>query len=119
MIITFDNSDSAVQAYELLRVAIYEDKKLLGEPYTTSSKSGTRCNGGFLLVNAMMMTMMWSYPSVMLLPTLKPSMLPANVCPLLVFVNVKSGGGQGLQLISRYEKNPPVSAEVFDKLLIH
>ena len=37
MIITFDNSDSAVQAYELLRVAIYEDKKLLGEPYTTSS----------------------------------------------------------------------------------
>ena len=58
MIITFDNSDSAVQAYELLRVAIYEDKKLLGEPYTTSSKSGTRCNGGFLLVNAMMMTMM-------------------------------------------------------------
>ena len=31
MLITFDNSDSAVQAYELLRVALYEDKKLLGE----------------------------------------------------------------------------------------
>jgi hypothetical protein len=30
MVITFDNSDSAVQAFELLRVSHYEDKKLLG-----------------------------------------------------------------------------------------
>ena len=30
MVITFDNSDSAVQAYDLLRVSLYEDKKLLG-----------------------------------------------------------------------------------------
>ena len=35
MLITFDNSDSAVQAYELLRVALYEDKKLLGEQLLT------------------------------------------------------------------------------------
>ena len=30
MVITFDNSDCAVQAYDLLRVSLYEDKKLLG-----------------------------------------------------------------------------------------
>jgi hypothetical protein len=34
MVITFDNSDNAVQAFELLRVSHYEDKKLLGKnPY--------------------------------------------------------------------------------------
>jgi diacylglycerol kinase (ATP) len=50
---------------------------------------------------------------VMLLPTVKPSMLPPTVCPLLVFVNGKSGGGQGLQLISSFRKllNPH---QVFD-----
>ena len=50
---------------------------------------------------------------VMLLPTLKPSMLPPNVCPLLVFVNVKSGGGQGVHLITSFRKllNPH---QVFD-----
>lgn len=49
----------------------------------------------------------------MLLPTVKPSMLPPTVCPLLVFVNGKSGGGQGLQLISSFRKllNPH---QVFD-----
>ena len=31
MVITFDNSDNAVQAFELLRVSHYEDKKMLGE----------------------------------------------------------------------------------------
>ena len=55
----------------------------------------------------------FQYFSVMLLPTLKPSMLPPNVCPLLVFVNVKSGGGQGVHLISSFKKllNPH---QVFD-----
>ena len=50
---------------------------------------------------------------VMLLPTVKPSMLPPTVCPLLVFVNGKSGGGQGLQLINSFRKllNPH---QVFD-----
>ena len=41
MLITFDNSDSAVQAYELLRVAIYEDKKLLGKLLLGSRPMGT------------------------------------------------------------------------------
>lgn len=50
---------------------------------------------------------------VMLLPNIEPSMVPAGVQPLLVFVNVKSGGCQGLELISSFRKllNP---YQVFD-----
>ncbi|XP_017796275.1 PREDICTED: diacylglycerol kinase theta [Habropoda laboriosa] len=50
---------------------------------------------------------------VMLLPSIEPSMVPQGVQPLLVFVNVKSGGCQGLQLISSFRKllNP---YQVFD-----
>ncbi|XP_049962542.1 diacylglycerol kinase theta isoform X3 [Schistocerca serialis cubense] len=50
---------------------------------------------------------------VMLLPNIEPSTVPAGVQPLLVFVNVKSGGCQGLELISSFRKllNP---YQVFD-----
>ncbi|XP_046735909.1 diacylglycerol kinase theta isoform X2 [Diprion similis] len=50
---------------------------------------------------------------VMLLPSIEPSMVPPGVQPLLVFVNVKSGGCQGLELISSFRKllNP---YQVFD-----
>ncbi|XP_018564136.1 diacylglycerol kinase theta isoform X3 [Anoplophora glabripennis] len=50
---------------------------------------------------------------VMLLPNIEPSMIPHGVQPLLVFVNVKSGGCQGLELISSFRKllNP---YQVFD-----
>ncbi|KAF5277357.1 hypothetical protein FQA39_LY06170 [Lamprigera yunnana] len=50
---------------------------------------------------------------VMLLPNLEPSMIPQGVQPLLIFVNVKSGGCQGLELISSFRKllNP---YQVFD-----
>ncbi|XP_048513108.1 diacylglycerol kinase theta isoform X2 [Athalia rosae] len=50
---------------------------------------------------------------VMLLPSIEPIMVPPGVQPLLVFVNVKSGGCQGLELISSFRKllNP---YQVFD-----
>lgn len=50
---------------------------------------------------------------VLLLPNLEPSMVAKGVQPLLVFVNVKSGGCQGLELISSFRKllNP---YQVFD-----
>lgn len=53
------------------------------------------------------------YNSVLLLPSIEPSMVPSGVKPLLVFVNVKSGGCQGLELISSFRKllNP---FQVFD-----
>lgn len=39
-----------------------------------------------------------------MLPTVKPSMLPTGVVPLLVFVNGKSGGMQGQGLLSSFRK---------------
>lgn len=50
---------------------------------------------------------------VLLLPNIEPSMVLSGVKPLLVFVNVKSGGCQGLELISSFRKllNP---YQVFD-----
>ncbi|ROT63093.1 putative diacylglycerol kinase theta isoform X6 [Penaeus vannamei] len=50
---------------------------------------------------------------VMLLPNILPHMISEGVQPLLVFVNVKSGGCQGLELISSFRKllNP---YQVFD-----
>ncbi|EFN76051.1 Diacylglycerol kinase theta [Harpegnathos saltator] len=50
---------------------------------------------------------------VMLLPNVEPSMVPSGVQPLLIFVNLKSGGCQGPQLLSSFRKllNP---YQVFD-----
>lgn len=50
---------------------------------------------------------------VMLLPSLAPKLIPQGVTPLLIFVNVKSGGCQGADLVSSFRKllNP---YQVFD-----
>ncbi|XP_033726446.1 diacylglycerol kinase theta-like isoform X2 [Pecten maximus] len=41
---------------------------------------------------------------VLLLPNIQSHMIPENFNPLLVFVNVKSGGCQGLELITSFRK---------------
>jgi len=50
---------------------------------------------------------------VLILPALASQMIPSGITPLLIFVNVKSGGCQGLELISSFRKllNP---YQVFD-----
>ena len=42
--------------------------------------------------------------AVILLPTVNPSMIAPGVIPLLVFVNVRAGGGQGMQLKQSFRK---------------
>ncbi|GIY29855.1 diacylglycerol kinase theta [Caerostris darwini] len=44
------------------------------------------------------------YLLVLLLPNLLPDMVPRGIRPLLVFVNVKSGGCQGMELISSFRR---------------
>ena len=39
-----------------------------------------------------------------MLPTVNPSMIAPGVIPLLVFVNVRAGGGQGMQLKQSFRK---------------
>jgi len=69
-IITYDNADIAVKAFYMLREATIK--------YGDETRN---------LV-------------VLLLPDIVPEMIPKGVRPLLVFVNAKSGGCQGLELIT-------------------
>jgi diacylglycerol kinase (ATP) len=50
---------------------------------------------------------------VLMLPNIQPEVMPPNISPLLVFVNVKSGGQQGAELITNFRHllNPH---QVFD-----
>lgn len=105
MVIIYEDSNKAVTALYTLRESKYEDKHLLGtlnnNPPIISLDEMSHAISIFL-----------DY-TVMLLPSIEPSMVPPGVQPLLVFVNVKSGGCQGLQLISSFRKllNP---YQVFD-----
>lgn len=96
MVITYEDSEKAVRALYTLRESNFEEKHLLGT---------------FRLLFCFLVIVVGV--SVMLLPNIEPSMVPAGVQPLLVFVNVKSGGCQGLELISSFRKllNP---YQVFD-----
>lgn len=73
-IITYDNADIAVKAFYMLR--------------ESTVKFGDETRN---LV-------------VLLLPNIVPEMIPDGVRPLLVFVNVKSGGCQGLELITSFRR---------------
>lgn len=73
-IITYDNADIAVKAFYMLR--------------ESTIKFGDETKE---LV-------------VLLLPNIMPEMIPEGVRPLLVFVNVKSGGCQGLDLITSFRR---------------
>ncbi|XP_076252002.1 diacylglycerol kinase theta isoform X1 [Rhynchophorus ferrugineus] len=80
MVVTFEDSETAVRALYILRESRLEEKQNL---------------------------------LVMLLPNIEPSMIPKGANPLLVFVNVKSGGRQGMELIANFRRlvNP---YQVFD-----
>lgn len=73
-IITYDNADIAVKAFYMLRESTIR--------FSDETKG---------LV-------------VLLLPNIMPEMIPEGVRPLLVFVNVKSGGCQGLDLITSFRR---------------
>nr|CAG4641443.1 EOG090X00MP [Eurycercus lamellatus] len=70
MVITYPNSEDAIQACYTLKDATYEERSL----------------------------------SAALLPNIVPQLIPPGVQPLLVFVNVKSGGCQGLELVTSFRK---------------
>lgn len=80
MVITFDSSNMAVIAYEILKNRRFEEKKLL----------------------------------VIMLPTIEPSMIPPKVLPLLIFVNVKSGGCQVITIVRLEVKTPSTSKNFRD-----
>lgn len=73
-IITYDNADIAVKAFYMLR--------------ESTIKHGDETRNLVVLV----------------LPNIVPEMIPEGVRPLLVFVNVKSGGCQGLDLITSFRR---------------
>ncbi len=41
---------------------------------------------------------------VLILPKIQPNLIPEGVQPLLVFVNIKSGGCQGIELMTAFRR---------------
>ena len=111
MVIIYEDSNKAVRALYSLRETTYDDKHLLGKQFVQKKIfPNVQC---FSVIKNSGDYELCIYFSVMLLPNIEPSMVPQGVQPLLVFVNVKSGGCQGLELISSFRKllNP---YQVFD-----
>ncbi|TGZ68837.1 hypothetical protein CRM22_004063 [Opisthorchis felineus] len=78
--------------------AIYYESGCLVLTYRASEKAERAYD---LLKDAMLMD---KQLTALLLPTIHPRHLPAGVQPLLVFVNLKSGGCQGLDLIVAFRR---------------
>ncbi len=117
MVITFDNSTSAIAAYEQLQGRVYEDKKVMGKCFKNVRGILRTFYLSRQIINLSLSSLKWFVVEVnklltysfkfcflmlfnnvsilvIMLPTLEPEMIPSKTVPLLVFVNVKSGGCQ-------------------------
>ena len=99
MVLTYHNSEDAIQACFTLKEATHEERSLSGNGllsflYLTVMNSKER---NFNCI-------VWFEFAAALLPNIIPQLIPPGVQPLLVFVNVKSGGCQGLELVTSFRK---------------
>ena len=101
LVITFNTPKAATSAVQRLQNAQYEDK--VG--FVHSGSGGEHL---FILFKLKKLI-------VVCLPNVQSHMIPPDVEPLLVLVNVKSGGCQGTELITAFRRllNP---FQVFDVL---
>lgn len=91
MVLTYQKFDDAIQACYTLKDAIYEERNLSGIERYMAFMKYVFLIWEFILIAA-------------LLPNIIPQLIPPEVQPLLVFVNVKSGGCQGLELVTSFRK---------------
>lgn len=91
MVLTYQNFDDAIQACYILKDATHEERSLSGMNL-------------YSLFNLSNITFLFKNATAALLPNIIPQLIPPEVQPLLVFVNVKSGGCQGLELVTSFRK---------------
>ena len=95
MVITYESAQDAVQACYTLKDASHEDRALQG------TKECTQVTKWHWSSRKMFFFFCFT---VVLLPNIVPQLIAPGVQPLLVFVNVKSGGCQGLELVTSFRK---------------